>query len=567
MGAAAVDHVAAANKYARDVLAGRIPACKWVKKSCQRHLDDLKASKSRAFPYRFDADAAAAVCQFGELLPHVKGRWARKKELIKLQPWQCFILCNLFGWVHKRSGLRKYRKAYIKVPRKNGKSVLAAIIALWMFAMDGEPGAEVYSGATTEKQAWEVFRPAKAMIQRSPDLAEAAGIEVWAKSLARPDDGSRFEPLIGKPGDGASPSCAIVDEYHEHDTPDLFDTMETGMGAREQPLLVVITTAGNNIAGPCFDQEKEAEQVLDGVHDMPELFALMYGIDADDNWADPAILEKANPNFGVSVDADYLRAQQRQATQNPAKQNRFKTKHLDVWCSAKTAWMNLVWWDACADPLLSLDEFEGKPCWVIVDLASKIDIAVVMLLFRERKGKHDHYYLFGRYYLPEETIETAEQNGQAYRKWVKQGLLIPTDGAEVDFDEIREDIKQLASRFQVLDVAYDPWRATQLAHQIAADGAKVIEYRQNIQNMCGPMREFEAAVKAMRMHHDGGPVLTWMVSNVVAKADRKDNLYPEKEKEHLKIDGAVAALMGLGRAMANEPEDGSYLNDSEVLMI
>lgn len=542
-------HVEDAERYARSVIAGKTPACKWVRLACQRHLDDLAVAKKKASLYRFDADAANAICSFGELLPHTKGKWAAKGEKIKLQPWQKFILCCLFGWKRRDSGRRKYRKAYIKIPRKNGKSVLAAIIGLWMFAMDGEFGAEVYSGATTEKQAWEVFRPAKLMVERSPELKEAVGCQVWAKSISVPADGSRFEPIIGKPGDGSSPSCAIVDEYHEHDTPDLVDTMETGMGARDQPLLLQITTAGYNVASPCYDQELEARNVLDGAFDLPELFAIMYGLDDGDDWADPAALEKANPNLGVSVDLEFLQAQQRQAVLNPSQQNRFRTKHVNEWCSAKTAWMNLVWWRGCADQALRPADLTGCPAWLVVDLASKIDVAVLLLIFRNRIAGVDHYYLFPRFYLPEDTISEPGPNAQAYQRWHREGLLTATDGAEIDFDLIRDDAKKLMSEFDVQEVVFDPWRATQLAHQLAEDGAVTVEYRQTVQLMSGPMKELESAVKSMRVHHDGNPVLMWMAGNVVAKVDAKDNIYPRKEKPHQKIDGIVATIMGIGRAM------------------
>lgn len=552
-------HVTAANRYAREVVAGKVVACNWVKLACQRHLSDLEKAKKPRSKYVFDVEAAENVCEFVELLPHTKGKWGKKKELIVLQPWQMFIFICIFGWKIRKSGLRRYRKAYIAVPRKNGKSIIAAGIGLYMFAADGEFGAEVYSGATTEKQAWEVFRPAKQMLERTPELLDYLGAEVWAKMLLSPEDGSRFEPVIGKPGDGASPSCAIVDEYHEHDSSDLVDTMETGMGSRDQPLMVEITTAGFNIAGPCYDQESDAKRMLQGALVEDELFAIIYSIDDDDDWSDPKALAKANPNMGISVDRDFLLSQQRQAINSASKQTRFKTKHLNVWCSAKSAWLNILEWNKCADYTLRPEQFVGCDNWVTLDLASTSDVCVVMQVFRKRIQNKDHYYLFGKYFLPENAIENDAKNQNAYRKWVIEGFLEQHDGAEIDYDLIGEHTTDMLSKYQPKEVAYDPWKAAHLAQKLMKEGAEAVEFRQTVQNMSVPMKELESAVKAGRLHHDGNPVLTWMASNVVAKLDAKDNIYPRKEKNEQKIDGIVAAIMGIARAMS--PDENGNIDD------
>jgi phage terminase large subunit-like protein len=554
----AADFVGTATGYAQAVVKGKIVACKWVKLACKKHLDELKASRRRVFPYYFDPDAANKVCTFLSLMPHTKGKWARKRETITLEPWQCFAFCVLFGWKIKKNDRRRYRKAYFAVPRKNGKSIIGSGIGLFMFAADGEFGAEVYSGATTEAQAWEVFRPAKQMLERTPQLQQALGAEVWAKALLSPADGSRFEPVIGKPGDGASPSCAIVDEYHEHDTSELVDTMETGMGAREQPLLLMITTAGFNIAGPCFDQEQDAKKVLDGVLDDPELFALIYTIDDGDDWTSPAVLRKANPNFGISVDEDFLLAQQRQATQSASKQTRFKTKHLNIWCSAKSAWLNMLEWNKCADLALRPEQFRGERCYITLDLASRSDVCVIMLMFvREIEGKQ-HFYLFGHYYLPEHAIENDPKNSNAYRKWVIEGFLQQHDGAEIDFDLIEEDTLELIGHYGPEEVVFDPFRAAQLEQRLTKRGITAVEVGQTVKNLSLPMKEFESAIKAGRVHHDGNPLLTWMASNVVAKLDAKDNIYPRKEKPEQKIDGIVATIMGVARAISGEVATTSF---------
>ncbi|MFR7889451.1 MAG: terminase large subunit domain-containing protein, partial [Bilophila wadsworthia] len=288
-------HVEAALRYARDVVAGRILACKWVILACKRQLDDLERWDGvDGAPYFFDRAAAERVIKFEEMMPHVKGEWARKRMTLKLEPWQKFILSTLFGWKRAKDGLRRFREAYIEVPRKNGKSCFVAPMGLYMLVADGEEGAEVYSGATTEKQAWEVYGPAQIMAKRAEGFMEHYGVDVRAKNMNLIGSASRFEPLIGDPGDGASPHCAIVDEYHEHDSPRLYDTMITGMGARRQPLIIVITTAGFNLGGPCYDMRLRAGKVLDRTLQDEELFAVVYTIDADDDWKSPEALRKAN---------------------------------------------------------------------------------------------------------------------------------------------------------------------------------------------------------------------------------------------------------------------------------
>ncbi|MDJ0806441.1 MAG: terminase large subunit [Gammaproteobacteria bacterium] len=541
-------HSRGALSYAYDVVTGHRLACKQERQACQRFIDDLQHLDG----YVFDVDKAEKACRFIEQLPHTKGKWAARKQNLVLNGWQKFIICNLFGWVDEL-GLRRFRKAYLKIPRKNGKSIKGAGIGHYMLAKDGEFGAEVYSGATTEKQAWEVFGPARLMAMRTPDLTEHFGMSVNAKSLTILENGSKFEPMIGKPGDGSSPSCAIIDEYHEHDTDDMVETMETGMGAREQPLLLMITTAGSNISGPCYDMESECKKLLDGVFADERIFTLMYGIDEGDDWTAPAILEKANPNIDVSVSREFLEAQQREAIRNASKQNAFKRKHLNEWVGAHTAWMNMESFNNCADVTLKAEDFNGKDCIVPVDLASRIDITAILKVFIEEiKGK-THYTAFCRFYIPEETA--FETRNSHYRKWINEGWLTATDGNEIDFNEIQSDIKNDLNEYNAKEITYDPWRATQLAQGLQAEGANIIEFRNTVANMSPAMYELEAAITSGRFHYDGNPVLTWMMSNVVAKTDAKDNIYPRKQKPENKIDGVVALIMAIGRAIAYDETD------------
>ncbi|MBI9080843.1 MAG: terminase large subunit [Pseudodesulfovibrio sp.] len=535
-------HVNAANRYARDVVSGKIAACELVRFSCQRHLNDLKREKQKKSRYVFDRDAGQRVCKFAELMRHVKGKWSGSQ--IILEPWQCFILVCLFGWKRKSDGLRRFREFYGEIPRKNAKSTLGAIIGLYMFTQDNEGGAEVYSGATTEKQAWEVFRPARLMALKVPGFTSHYGVEVNAKNLNVLDSGSRFEPVIGNPGDGASPHCAIIDEYHEHKTPDLYDTMVTGMGARTQPLRVVITTAGSNLSGPCYGKRNEAVKMLKGEIDNDELFAIIYTIDEEDDWEDFENWKKANPNFGVSVFEDFLRARHREATQNANRQNINRCKHLNQWLNADTAWMDMVAYRKCFDAKMQLEDFRGSPCVVSIDLASKIDLAALEIIF-DRGG---NIYRFGKYYLPEETVKRPENTH--YQTWDHEEWLTVTPGAIIDFEFIETDLLELKSLFEIQEVAYDPFQATQFATRMMAEGFPMIEVGATVRNFSEPMKTTEAHILAGTWHHNGDPVMQWAMSNVVAHTDKKDNIYPNKERPENKIDPVVAHIMGMNRLMA-----------------
>lgn len=554
-------YVARCHAYARDVASGEVPACKWVRLACQRHLDDLQRKKWR---YVFDPKKADRPCRFIEKLPHVKGKWASKRETIKLEDWQIFLVCVLFGWINRETGMRRFRKVLWLIPRKNGKSMLAAAIGLYMLALDDEFGAEVYSGATSEQQAWEVFRPAKQIAERTPKLRERFGIEVNAKSLVVAETGSRFTPVIGKPGDGSSPSCAIHDEYHEHQTDEQVDTMETGMGAREQPIQLIVTTAGSDMAGPCFSSVLSGRRMLEGVHEQDELFFVEYTIDEDDDWATEEALRKANPNYGVSVFPDLLLSRLEDAKNNARKQGTFQTKHLNQWVGARSAFFNVRRWMQLGNPDLRIEEFAGRPCIEGLDLASKIDIASRIQLFPPQQ-EGEKWAIFHTGYLPEDTVWSAEN--EHYHGWHRDGWLIATEGEVTDYERIRDDILADSSLYQVEDVAYDPHQATMLVNELTAQGVPVVEFRPTVLNFSEPMKTLDALIRSGEIEHNGDPVLTWMIANVVAKEDAKDNVYPRKEQPANKIDGVVAAIMALGRAQVHQEKPTSPWEDDSFSMM
>lgn len=543
--------------YANRVITGDKLASKPEIAACRRFLDDYQRSKNDPdYPYTFHFAKAWRVIAFIELLPHVKGHFAAqigKNRLIQLQPWQKFIIANLFGWIWKNSGFRRFNVAYIRVPRKNGKSVLAAGIGLYMLSADSEVGAEVYCGAGSLKQADEVFSPALKMVEKTPKLRSAYGITSKAKSIHK-IDGSKFEPVIGKPGDGASPSCAIVDEYHEHNSADLYDTMVTGMAARQQPLMLVITTAGENLFSPCYDMDKDAIRVLEGLMEWPELFAICYGIDEDDDWTDPQMLIKANPNYGVSVGPDFIKSQQKLAMKKTSKQNSFKTKHLDVWCNAKKAYFNALNWQNCYDPKLDINDFLGETCWIGLDLAKKRDLSAKVIIFKQKLGDQNHYFVFTSFYLPEETIIQQESDTLAalYSQWLNEGWIITCSGNEMDFGLIRDDIIDDSHRFSVLEIPHDPHGAIMISHELQDEGLEPITMTQHGNTYTLPIDELEAAIDSGRIHHDGNPVMAWCIANVIVHEYSNGNKMPDKESNDSKIDGASALLMGLNRAMLVE---------------
>lgn len=548
-----------ATRYARAVVAGEIIACKWHRLACERHLADLARAESGDWRYAWNPELidtagktyrpAERICKFAGLMPHIKGDWAARGESIVLKDWEIFVLSSIFGWIDRDTGKRRFRVADLFVPRKNAKSTLASIIGLYMLGPDGEFGAEVYSGATSQDQAMEVFRPALLMARATPGYRSAYGVQPNASNLSVIETNSKFEPVIGKPGDGASPSCAIVDEYHEHKTPELYDTMQTGMGARSQPLMLVITTSGSDISGPCYQHQVELQKILEGVIENEQRFGIIFGIDEGDDWTSEDALRKANPNFGVSVDAEFLRIQQRDAIADPRKQNVFKTKHLNVWVAAASPWINLHAFQAAGDTSLSLEQFRGERCIVGLDLASKQDIASAVYVFdRTDEKSRKHYYVVCRNYVPQSAVDKPEN--AHYQAWVNAGHLIATPGNMIDLEHIQEDIFAASDTVVIGEIAKDPWGGQQLGANLAAEGFEVVDIPQQVRYLSDPMKEIQALTDDGRFHHDGNPVLVWMFSNVEVQADRNDNIFPRKLRQENKIDGAVATIIAMSRALA-----------------
>ena len=547
------------NRVLNDSLPHRV-ASKLEKLACQRQLNDLARQEDGNFPYYFDAEAGDRHCNFMSYLPHVKGPW--RGQFLVLEPHQVFMHHTLFAWKKKRNGFRRFTRAYWELPRKNGKSFSSAGIGLYMAFADGENGSEVYAGATTEKQAGMVFNPAWQMCKMTPSLVEAFGLTLAGTirnptSIYSESDMSIFAPVVGKPGDGSSVNCGICDEYHEHSQSTLLDTFQTGTGSRPQPIILIITTAGFDTSYPCYDEHLEAIKILEGSLEKDNVFPIIFGTDEDSDWTDFETWKTANPNYGVSIQEDSLRETYNNAIGSLKDRNVLLCKHLNMWMNSGSSWMDMEKWNACVDKSLNLSDFEGRECWVAVDLASKIDLCAVALLFKTDKG----IVAFGKYYLPADTIEKTE-NGH-YQRWVLAGLLTKTDGAVTDFHLVEQDLKELSRKFIIKELTFDPSNANYLIQNIQTwANFECVEFTQSPAMISEPMQELEARIYSNTLRFNGDAMMTWQMSNVVKKQARGGgevkHYFPTKQSAGNKIDIVVAMVMALGRLMTYEDTGGAY---------
>lgn len=565
-----VTGTARAKRYMAAIEDGSVPACQWVKLAIQRQRRDLGRVGAGDWPWHWDETHADAVVAFMEAMPQVKGTRFAGKHLT-LSDWQCFIITCVFGWVDE-FGMRRFRTVYIEVPRKNGKSTMTSPVGLFCLTADGEIGAEVYSAATTRDQAKIVWGDAKAMALGAPDFRKYLGVRAMSHAIVQASTNSTFKALSrDNQGnlDGLNVHCALIDELHGHKTRDIWDVLETATGARDQPLMWSITTAGSNRSGICYEQRNYLTKVLQGVFEDETYFGIIYTLDKEDieakDFYRPEMWAKANPNYGVSVNPEDLARKARKAQQTPSALSNFLTKHLNVWVNADAPWMSMAAWDACQDDSLKEEMFKGQECILVGDLATKTDILPVIKLFKKKVTQYnsrgvletvEHYYVFGAYFLPQAAVEDG-RNSQ-YPGWAEKGLLTVVPGDVTDFAVVEEYVKQEAKKFKILQAGFDPWQASYLMQRLSLEKLPVLEYRQTVQNMSLPMKELEALVLQRRIHHNGDPLLTWMISNVVCHTDAKENVYPRKEKPDNKIDGAVATIMAVGITMTPQEPAKQY---------
>lgn len=528
-------YTARGTEYIRAVLNGETSACQWVKLACERQRADLERWKGkRGDPYYFDEAKAERVCAVIEHFRHVKGIWAQHRKRIELEPWQCFVLTTVFGWQCTETDTRRFRVVYIEVPRKNAKSTLTSAVGLYMLACDGEQGAHVVSAANSRDQAKLVFNDAQVMARREDGFRSKFGVEVLAHVIAQPDTASKFEALSAEHSnlDGLNIHAALIDELHAHPSRGLWDVLETATGSRAQPLIWAITTAGSNRASVCYDQRAHVTEILNRTVQDDSYFGIIYTRDDDDDpWAE-STWQKCNPNWGVSIYPESLRTEGKRAQVMPAAQNAFLTKHLNIWTQAATAWLPGGAWDKCADPALDIEDFVHERCYIGIDLALRSDIAAIVMAFPPAKGR-DYWAVFGRYYLPEDTINRSENSH--YQGWESVGQLTGTPGAVTDFDYLLDTLADIAARFSVIEIALDPFDAGPLVVQIEKRGLpKPVEVRQTAPNLSPAMMEMEGLVLGRKIRHDGDPVLAWMASNVKC-VHAGDLIKPIKESEEKRL--------------------------------
>lgn len=541
--------------YVSGVLAGEIPANKLIQLACQRHLDDLKHGSARGI--HFDVEAAARSNLFFKVLQHSKGEWAGKS--FDLELWQAFIDAMIFGW-KRADGTRRFREAYIAVPRKNGKTTLLSGEAIKLLAADGEPGAEVYTFARTKDQASLIFNEAVQMRNASPRLVNRIGYV--KNNLHILATNSRLMPLSAddETHHGLNASAGLADEVHVHPSRDLWDVIATSQAARRQPLMLGITTHGWDRQSFCYAQYEYARKVLEGILQDDRFFAFVAMLDDGADWEDEREWEKCNPNFGKSVKVQYLREQAQRAKNDPTALNAFLRLHLNAWTQQDERAILPHKWAACSsdpkgDPVAIrarwMQELKGKYCFAGDDLSSTLDITAAPVLFFPRQPGLERPRVLPFFYVPHDTIiERSKKDRVPYDVWARQGFIIETPGNVADYDSVREQHRRLGQEFRIRQIRFDDWNATQLTTQLQGDGFEMLKHGQGFASMSAPTKELLRMVACAEFDHGNNPVLTWMADNLVIEQDAAGNLKPSKAKAREKIDGIAALVMAIASASA-----------------
>ena len=554
------EHAEGAFRYIRGVLNGTIPAGELVKLACQRMARDLTEAEAGRGEWEFRADIAERAMRFVSILPNIKGPQAGKP--LVLLDWQRFVIANLMGWVARGTATRRFRQGSVWVPRGNGKTTLAAPLALLLTFADGEGGAEGYAAAVTRDQARIMWDTAAEMVRRSPDFRAHYGVSAGARSIYSTRTASKLVSVSSdaKALDGLNVQVAVLDEIGSHKTPAVYEIMLTALGKRTHPLLLGISTATGNQTGIGRQLWQHGERVLRQQLIDDRFFFVAWAADRDDDpWADETLV-KANPSWGTAVQPDAIRSIRAQARSNPAQETAFKTRHLNLWVGADNALFSARAWDECVADL-SLDDLTGTPCHIGLDLASRTDLAALSIVFPAGSS----YKVFSRAYLNQGAIDDARS--ALYPQWAADSALTVTSGDETDFGVIEQDILDLCRTHNVQSVAVDPWQAAHLGQRLAAEGVNVIEFRATTQNFSEPTKELDAAMRSGRLQHDGNPVLSWCIGNVVGQYDARGNVYPRKERPEQKIDLAIATIMAIARCLVADDTSGSYLDSSMPVWI
>ena len=530
-----------------------------------RKLKKYKPTRFMAKTSHYDKDAADYAVMFIESLCHTKGTWAgRPFELID---WQEQIIRDLFG-VLKPNGYRQFNTAYIEIPKKQGKSELAAAVALLLLCGDGEERAEVYGCAADRNQAKIVFDVAVDMVRFCPALSKRVKILESQKKITYLPTNSSYQVLSADVANkhGFNTHGVIFDELHTQPNRKLFDVMLQGSGdARMQPLYFLITTAGNDTNSICYEVHQKAIDIAEGRKVDPTFYSVIYGAAEDEDWTDPKVWKKANPSLGITVGIDKVKAACESAQQNPGEENAFRQLRLNQWVKQSVRWMPMDKWDACAFPV-SEDDLEGRICYGGLDLSSTTDITAFVLVFPPL-DEEDKYYILPYFWIPEETLDLRVRRDHVpYDLWERQGTLMTTEGNVVHYGYIEKFIEQLGERFNIREIAFDRWGAVQMVQNLEGVGFTVVPFGQGFKDLSPPIKELMKLVLEEKIAHGGHPVLRWMMDNIFIRTDPAGNIKADKEKSTEKIDGAIATIMGLDRAIRCGNDTGASVYDSRGLL-
>ena len=539
--------------YAWDVCTGKIITGRLVRLACERHFRDLAEGPKRGLVWR--PDIAIHGIEFSSsFLVHSKGEWAGKP--LRLEPWQKFIRGSVYGWF-LANGLRRFRTVYEEVARKNGKSTDAAAVALKGLVADGEPGAEIYSAATKKDQARLVFDEARRMVLRSPPLMRK--VKVLTRVLAVDATLSSFVPLSAdeRTLDGLNPHVIVIDELHRHKSRAVLDVLDTAQGSRRQPLLWIITTAGDDNPESVYAAEHAyAIAVLEGVAKDDSYFAFIATLDVGDRWDDPKVWIKANPNLHVSVKIDDLRRQALKASRSPPALVAFKRLRLNLRTSDATRAIDMDVWRKNSEGPFDPAELMARAFFGALDLSSRIDLSAWVKLFPPI-GAETRWKVVPRFWMPSDTVEAKSDRDQVqYRRWIDDGLIEVTQGNVIDHNEIQAAVLEDCRICEPRSIAYDPWNATQLAVALEGEGLPMFEFIQGIRSYTAPTKQLEVLLLSERLDHGDNEVLAWMAANMHVQVDKNENKMPTKKHSTGRIDGMSALIMAIGRSMEEDDAAG-----------
>lgn len=531
-----------------------------------RKLKKYKPTRFKAEDSHYDKDAADFAVAFIESLCHTKGTWAGKP--FELIDWQEQIIRDVFG-VLKANGYRQFNSAYIEIPKKQGKSELAAAVALLLTCGDGEERAEVYGCASDRQQASIVFDVAADMIRMCPALNKRCKILSATKRIIYLPTNSFYQVLSAEAYSkhGFNIHGVVYDELHSAPDRKLFDVMTKGSGdARTQPLFFFITTAGTDTNSICYETHQKAKDILEGRKVDPTFYPVIYGADDGDDWTDPEVWKKANPSLDITVGIDKVEAACESAKQNPAEENSFRQLRLNQWVKQAVRWMPMDKWDACAFKVTE-EGLEGRVCYGGLDLSSTTDITAFVLVFPP-VDEDDKYIVLPYFWIPEETIDLRVRRDHVpYDVWEKQGFLKTTEGNVVHYGYIEKFIESLGERYNIREIAFDRWGAVQMVQNLEGMGFTIVPFGQGFKDMSPPTKELMKLTLEQKIAHGGHSVLRWMMDNIFIRTDPAGNIKADKEKSTEKIDGAVATIMALDRAIRCGNDTSASVYDDRGLFI